>query len=200
MSDYELVVRATNDDAVTEASVVFHTNERTQEDNVDDDYRYAPKLTPLSGKRIRVRAEPLSAQEDAGGALSGDVEKLALDVVSDIGMRGAMDAAIPDRLLLPGDRVDALAPVIVRVMNPRTWHFESGGATLRSLAENKTGEGVFDLVLVVKTESGVELSLKGEAHVRRGDRLVTQIALHGTFKKDGPDPLAGTMIYERAAE
>jgi hypothetical protein len=197
-SDYELRVMRVDGDALSEATVVFHTNERHAWHGANDDYNYVPKATPLEGKRLRIRAEPLSAEEDAGGAVSADIEKLALDVVSDIGMRGAMDAAIPDRVLEQGARVDSLAPALVRVLNPRTWHFESGGASLRELDADS---GVFEVALHIRTESGSTLALNGEVTVRRRDRLVSVVMLKGTFEGGGGgDPLHGEMSYQRLAE
>jgi hypothetical protein len=196
-SDYELSVGKVDGDAITEASVVFHTNERHAWNGQNDDYNYVPKDTPLAHKHLRVIAEPLSAREEGGGNVSSDVERLALDIVSDIGMRGAMDAAIPDRALAKGDRVDAFAPALVRVLQPRTWHYESGRALVKELTD---AEGVFDVVLRVKTESGSKLDLAGEAHVRRKDRLVTAVQLEGGFEGPGDPPLVGKIIFVRLAE
>lgn len=102
ISDYELSVRKTHESAVMEAFVVFHKNERRAWNGENEDYRFAPKPTPLEGKRLRMHAEPLSVDEDTGGPVSAEVSQLALAAVSDIGMRGAMEAALPDRELAIG--------------------------------------------------------------------------------------------------
>jgi hypothetical protein len=125
------------------------------------------------------------------------VERLALDIVSDIGMRGAMDAAIPDRPLAKGDSVDAFAPALVRVLQPRTWHFESGHALVSEVTDH---EGVFYVGLHVRTDSGNKLSLRGEARVRRADRMVTAVQLEGDFVGPGDPPLVGKIIFVRLAE
>ena len=180
VSDYELIVRKTSGSAVTEAFVVFHTNARSAWDGVDDDFRAAAKPTALEGKRLRLHAEPLSVEEDTGGVVSAEVSQAALAAVSDLGMRGAMEAALPDKTLTIGDRVDALAPALVRAMNPRTWHLESGGATLRSLSES---EGVFESTLTVLTESGRTLALAGTVKIDRRDRTILDIDLAGSFRE-----------------
>jgi hypothetical protein len=197
VSDYELVASKVDGDAITEASVVFHENERHAWNGQNDDYNYAPKDTPLAHKKVRVIAEPLSVRDEAGAVVSGDVERLTLDIVSDIGMRGAMDAAIPDRPLAKGDAVDAFAPALVRVLQPRTWHFVSGRAFVKELTDH---EGFFDVALRVRTDSGNKLELKGEARVRRKDRLVTAVQLEGGFEGSGDPPLVGKIIFVRVAE
>ena len=200
ISDYELAVRGATDSAVTEAFVVFHKNERHAWDGQDDDYRFAPKPTPLEGKRLRMRAEPLSVEEETGGPVSAEISHLALAAVSDIGMRGAMDSAIPDRELAIGERVDALAPALVRALNPRTWHLASGGATLRALTEE---DGTFEASLEVQTESGRTLSLAGTVRVGRDDRTILEIRLRGTYKEANASttgPSGGELVYLRTAE
>ncbi len=195
ISDYELAVRGAADSAVTEAFVIFHKNERHAWDGQDDDYRFAPKPTPLEGKRLRMRAEPLSVEEETGGPVSAEVSHLALAAVSDIGMRGAMDAALPDRELAVGERVDALAPALVRALNPRTWHLAAGGATLRALGEE---DGTFEASIDVQTESGRTLSLTGSMRISREDRTIQEIRLRGTYKE--PNGTGGELVYLRTAE
>ncbi len=195
ISDYELSVRAAADSAVTEAFVVFHKNDRHAWDGQDDDYRFAPKPTPLEGKRLRMRAEPLAVEEEAGGPVSAEVSHLALAAVSDIGMRGAMEAALPDRELAIGERVDALAPALVRALNPRTWHLTSGGATLRTLGEE---DGTFEVSIDVQTESGRTLSLIGTVRIDRRDRTTLEIRLQGAYKE--PNAKGGDLVYLRTAE
>jgi hypothetical protein len=194
VSDYELIVRATTSSAVTDAFVVFHTNERHAWDGQDDDYRFAPKPTALAGKRLHLRAEPLLVEEETGGPVSAEVSHLALAAVSDIGMRGAMEAALPDKELVIGERVDGLGPALVRALNPRTWHAESGGATLRALGEE---DGTFETSVVVRTESNRTLSLTGTVRMARRDRTIQEIELRGTYEE--PDKTHGDLVYRRTA-
>jgi len=195
ISDYELQVRKVADSAITEAFVVFHKNERHTWDGQDDDYRFAPKPTALEGKRLRLRAEPLSVEEDSGGPVSAEISQLALAAVSDIGMRGAMESALPDREIAIGDRVDALAPAVVRALNPRTWHLTTGGATLRALEEQ---DGTFETSIEVQTDSGHTLSLSGSMTIQRSDRTISQLHLEGSYTDAGKN--AGKLAYVRSAE
>lgn len=94
--------------------------------------------------------------------------------------------------------MDALAPALVRALNPRTWHLTSGGATLRALREE---DGTFETSIEVQTESGRTLSLAGSMTIQRKDRTISEIHLEGTYKEPAANGgTTGRLVYVRTAE
>lgn len=191
VSEYSVEILATNGKAPSRIAVSFHVNR----------YRYqqqSTKPTVIDGRDYIVDVAAPHVRDRLGGAAPEEEAQRVLDIFPELGTRTEVDQLLPDVEMAIGESRDEIAGGILRVIHPRAWTLETGTAVLARIRPGRSGvedEAVFALTLDATGQTGVKMTVKGEAGVRLKDARLTSIALDGTYVQGTDEP--GTFTFRR---
>lgn len=186
-SEVRVEVLAVDGPAPSRVSMRFVRNVQT----------YQGQATPtlVDGKEYFVDARAPHVR-DATNVAAPELEaQRVLDVFPDLGTRTRIDEMLPDEAMQVGERRDALAGAVLRVIHPRAWTLHAGTAVLARV----DGEhAVFVVSLDVSSEGGLHMSVGGEARVGLHDAQLADLSLEGTYEPKGVDAgEPGAFSYRR---
>ncbi len=188
---YTATILEASRDAVTRVRVTFGENTR----RVLGAAEFNENATPLRGRTLILETAPEPrVLDEAGARVPRDVETLALDIFSDLGMRGGVSASLPDAPLGVGARVDPFAQAVVRTLNAKTWTVTRGEARIERVLPEAAE---ISLAIAATSESGLAMTWTGKAVVGTRTRRLDALMLDGAFTTPPPDRARGRVRVAR---
>ena len=120
-----------------------------------------------------------------------------LDVFPDLGTRTRIDQLMPTEVMQLGERRDELAAALLRIVHPRAWTLLAGSATLVRVERE---HAVFEVSLDASSESGLHMTVSGEARIALANAELAELSLDGSYepkKTSGTPEAGGTISYRR---
>jgi hypothetical protein len=146
-------------------------------------YQGNPTPSVIHGKAYIVDSRMPHVRDANDAAASLAEAERVLDVFPDLGTRARIDQVLPDDAMHIGERHDDLAGAILRVIHPRAWTLRAGSATL---ARADGDHAVFTLSIDAAADSGLHMTLTGEARVRLADARLSELTLAGRYERQSP--------------
>lgn len=141
-------------------------------------YQGKASASVVDGKDYVVDAAAPHVRDGSGAQAPAAEARRVLDWFPDLGARSRVDEILPDESMHVGDRRDALAAAILRIMHATAWKLDAGQATL---ARADADVAVFDVTLETTSEAGMKMRVSGAAKVRLRDSWLVDLELRGTY-------------------